>query len=138
MIEIVEQDYENVTNFTDDVIDRFAEACGQPFGWDQVAFEAFDNGERVGAIVGHRLYDWLYVEYIVVTESSRGEGVGSMLLERAEKPVNETEFTSKKDLKDNDHAVSISPFNMSCKMSPNNALHVQSRVSAFGRKQSVA
>lgn len=84
MIKIVEQDYENVRNFTDDIIDRFGEACGQPFGWSQFAFEALDNGERVGAIVGYRLYDWLYVEYIVVTETSRGEGVGSLLLERAE------------------------------------------------------
>ncbi|MDC1287899.1 GNAT family N-acetyltransferase [Gammaproteobacteria bacterium] len=84
MINIIEQDYENVRNFTDDVIDRFAEACEQPFGWDQFAFEALDNGERVGAIVGYRLYDWLYVEYIVVREDSRGEGVGIRLLERAE------------------------------------------------------
>jgi GNAT superfamily N-acetyltransferase len=84
MIKIIEQDYENVTNFTDGVIDKFAEACGQPFGWSQFAFEALDNGERVGAMVGYRLYDWLYVEYIVVTEASRGEGVGSRLLERAE------------------------------------------------------
>ena len=52
--------------------------------------------------------------------------------------MNETEFTFKKDLKDNDHAVSISPFFMSCKMSPNNALHVQSRVSAIGRSETVA
>ena len=58
---------------------------GQPFGWGQFAFEALDNGERVGVvIVGYRLYDWLYVEYIAVTEASRGEGVGSRLLERAE------------------------------------------------------
>jgi GNAT superfamily N-acetyltransferase len=84
MIEIVKQDYEKVTGFTDDVIDSFAEACGQPFGWDQMAFEAIDKGERVGAVVGYRLYDWLYVEFIGVTESSRGEGVGGMLLERVE------------------------------------------------------
>jgi len=84
MIKIIEQDYENVSTLTDDVIDRFADACGQPFGWDQFAFEALDNGERIGGIVGYRLYDWLYVEYIVVTESSRGEGVGGRLLERAE------------------------------------------------------
>ena len=38
----------------------------------------------MGAIVGYRLYDWLYVEYIAVTEASRGARVGSRLLERAE------------------------------------------------------
>ena len=84
MIEIIEQDYEKVGEFTEGIIDRFAAACGQPFGWDQMAFEAFDNGERVGGIVGYRLYDWLYVEFVGVTESSRGAGVGGMLLARTE------------------------------------------------------
>ena len=84
MIEICEQDYESTFDYTNEIIDRFAAACGQPFGWSQFAFEALDNGERVGAIVGYRLYDWLYVEFITVTESSRGSGVGSQLLERAE------------------------------------------------------
>ena len=84
MIEICEQDYEGAFDYTNEIIDRFADVCGQPFGWSQFAFEALDNGERVGAIVGYRLYDWLYVEFVTVTESSRGSGVGSQLLERAE------------------------------------------------------
>lgn len=84
MIEICEQNYESTIDYTDEIIGRFADSCGQPFGWSQFAFEALDNGERVGAIVGYRLYDWLYVEYITVTESSRGSRVGSQLLERAE------------------------------------------------------
>ena len=84
MIEICEQDYESASDFTDDAIDEFAETCGQPFGWDQFAFEALDNGETVGAIIGYRLYDWLYIDYIVVSETCRGEGVGNRLLERAE------------------------------------------------------
>lgn len=92
MIEIIKQDYEKVSSFTDDVIDTFAEACGQPFGWEQMAFEAIDNGERVGAVVGFRLYDWLYVEYIGVTESTRGKGVGGMLLDRVENLARELEL----------------------------------------------
>ena len=84
MTEIKVQDEENVRDFIDDIIDRFGEARGQPFGYSQFAFEALDNGERVGAIVGHRLYDWLYVEYLAVAEAARGDGVGSQLLERAE------------------------------------------------------
>jgi hypothetical protein len=51
MIEISEQDYESVSGFKDDIIDRFAEARGQPFGWEQFTFEALDNGERVGTIM---------------------------------------------------------------------------------------
>lgn len=84
MIEISEQDYESVEEFKDGIINSFAEARGQPFGWGQFAFEALDNGERVGVVMGYWLYDWLYVEYLAVTEASRGEGVGSRLLERAE------------------------------------------------------
>ena len=84
MIEISEQDYGSVCDFKDDLICEFAEARGQPFGWEEFTFEALDNGERVGVIMGCRLYDWLYVDYIVVTKASRGEGVGSLLLDRAE------------------------------------------------------
>ena len=84
VIEISEENYESVRDFTDDVIDRFAEARGQPFGWEQFAFKALDNGENAGAIIGYRLYDWLYIDYIAVTEASRGDGIGSRLLERAE------------------------------------------------------
>lgn len=84
MIEIVEQEYESVEEYKDEIINSFAEARGQPFGWGQFAFEAVDNGERVGVVMGYWLYDWLYVEYLAVTQGFRGEGVGSRLLERAE------------------------------------------------------
>ena len=92
MIEIRVQDDENVRDFIDDIIDRFGEARGQPFGYSQFAFEAVDNGERIGAIVGFRLYDWLYVEYIAVAEPARETGVGSRLLERAEAHARELEL----------------------------------------------
>ena len=92
MTEIREQDGENVRGFIDDIIASFGKACGQPFGWSQFAFEAIDNGERVGAIVGFRLYDWLYVEYLAVAEPARGTGVGGSLLERAEAHARELEL----------------------------------------------
>ena len=89
MIEISGQEYEGVEEFKNGIINSFAEARGQPFGWGQFAFEALDNGERVGVVMGYWLYDWLYVEYLAVTEVSRGEGVGSRLLERAEEHARE-------------------------------------------------
>ena len=91
-IEIREQEYEGVQGFTEDIIDKFAEACGQPFGWDQFAFEALDSGKKIGAVVGYRLYDWLYVEFIAVTETARGSRVGSRLLERVEALAREMEL----------------------------------------------
>ena len=84
MVEIREQDYESVKDFKNDIIGRFAEVRGQPFGFDQFAFEALDDGERVGVIMCSIIYDWLYVDYIVVMEAARGRGVGSHLMERAE------------------------------------------------------
>ena len=84
MIEIVEQEYESVEEYKDEIINSFAEVRGEPFGWGQFAYEALDNGERAGVVMGYWLYDWLYVEYLAVTEAFRGEGVGSRLLERAE------------------------------------------------------
>ena len=52
MVEIVEQDYDRALEYADEVIDEFAERRGQPFGWSQFAFEAVDDGNTVGAIVG--------------------------------------------------------------------------------------
>ena len=71
MTEIREQGDENVRDFIDGIIDQFGEASGQPFGWSQFAFDAVDSGERIGAIVGFRLYDWLYVEYIFALKKQK-------------------------------------------------------------------
>jgi GNAT superfamily N-acetyltransferase len=84
MIEISEQQYEDVEEFKNGIINSFAEGRGQPFGWGQFAYEAVDDSERVGVVMGYWLYDWLYVEYLAVTETCRGKRVGSRLLERAE------------------------------------------------------
>ena len=84
MIEIQPQDYESVQDFKNDIIDSFAADQGQPFGYDEFAFEALDGGSRIGTINGYRLYDWLYVEFLAVSQERRGERVGTRLLERAE------------------------------------------------------
>lgn len=84
MIEIQKQDYDSVQNFKDDIIDSFAAAQGYPFGYNEFAFEALDDGMRIGTINGYRLYDWLYVEFLAVSEEWRGARVGTRLLERAE------------------------------------------------------
>ena len=89
MIEIREQSYEDVQEFKNEVIDSFAEARGHPFGFDEFAFEALDSGETVGTINGYRLYDWLYVEFLAVSEAARGARVGTRLLDRAEELAQE-------------------------------------------------
>ena len=84
MMEIVEQDYENVVPFKNDVIQNFARVRGQPFGFQQYAFEALIDGERVGIVMCEMIYDWLYVDYLAVKEDARGSGVGSHLMDRVE------------------------------------------------------
>ena len=84
MTVIREQDYESVVSFKNDVIHNFAIVRGQPFGYEQFAFDALNDGERVGVIMCQMIYDWLYVDYLAVSEATRGLGIGSQLLERAE------------------------------------------------------
>lgn len=43
-----------------------------------------DAGAIVGGLWGKTVYDWLYVEYLVVPASMRGRKLGSKLMERAE------------------------------------------------------
>ena len=96
MIEIRKQDYETVQEFKDDIIDRFASDQGQPFGYEEFAFEALASGTRVGTINGYRLYDWLYVEFLAVSEGQRGAmwALASFPPEPAEivKPVSKAKF----------------------------------------------
>lgn len=84
MFEIRAQNYEGVQTFKDDVIDKFAADQGHPFGYEEFAFEALDDGQRIGSINGYRLYDWLYVEFLAVSEAARGARIGTRLLQRAE------------------------------------------------------
>ena len=92
MIEIQKQDYGSVQDFKDDIIDGFAADQGHPFGYDEFAFEALDDGMRIGTINGYRLYDWLYVEFLAVSEGRRGARVGTRLLKRAEEFAHEMEL----------------------------------------------
>jgi GNAT superfamily N-acetyltransferase len=43
------------------------------------------DGSVVGGLLGHTKWRWLYVSKLWVAESARGQGVGSKLMEAAEK-----------------------------------------------------
>ncbi len=83
-MEIREQGYENVVPFKNEVIQDFAKVSGHPFGFEQFAFEALNDGERIGILMCEMIYEWLYIDYLAVKESDRGSGVGSQLMDRAE------------------------------------------------------
>lgn len=75
MIDIVEFGYDRVFEYINEIICGFKEHRGQPCGWSQLAFEAVADGQEAAAIVDHRLYDWLYVEFVTVERSSRRCGL---------------------------------------------------------------
>lgn len=43
-----------------------------------------DQGAAIGGLSGYLLYDWLFVQFLAVPESLRGQGLGERLLSRAE------------------------------------------------------
>lgn len=43
-----------------------------------------DHGKAIGGLSGYLLYDWLFVQFLAVPESLRGNGLGERLLSRAE------------------------------------------------------
>lgn len=43
-----------------------------------------NNGVVKGGLIGVTYWNWLYVDYLAVDESLRGEGIGSELLKKAE------------------------------------------------------
>ena len=48
------------------------------------AFEAVDNGKRVGAIKFKLFSNWIQVEYLVVIKEENESGIGATLLQKAE------------------------------------------------------
>lgn len=43
-----------------------------------------EDGQTIGGLWGKTVYDWLYVELLVVPESLRGKGAGAALIGKAE------------------------------------------------------
>lgn len=64
-----------------------------PDGYQPVGFLIKDPaGETIGGLTGYVLFGWLFVQFLAVPESLRGEGMGTELLERAESWAREREL----------------------------------------------
>lgn len=60
-------------------------AIGQPSAPRPIAFLIKDDsGAVVGGLSGRMLFDWLFVELLVVPEALRGSGIGKKLMQQAE------------------------------------------------------
>lgn len=67
IIEIRDQSHDAVQDFKNSVVDSFAKIRRHPFAYQEFAFEALYEGNRIGSTNGYRLYDWLHVEFLAVS-----------------------------------------------------------------------
>ena len=70
--------------FRKPILASHAIESGKPFDTDLFAFAAVENNRVLGTIEGYSLYDWVYVNYLVVDRAYRGKGIGSRLLDLVE------------------------------------------------------
>jgi GNAT superfamily N-acetyltransferase len=82
-----EADAEAVSN----VLRAYNDAAVGPSGYEPIAFliKDTDSGATIGGLCGDMYYDWLFVKFLVVPESLRGEDLGSRLLGMAEATARE-------------------------------------------------
>lgn len=63
----------NVANTGDDRLEQL------------VIYALSETGERVGGLIGTYVWGWLHIETLIVVESARGQGIGTQLMQAAEK-----------------------------------------------------
>jgi GNAT superfamily N-acetyltransferase len=70
------------------------DAGSGPDGYQPIGFFITDpeSGETTGGLSGYAMFDWLFVQFLAVPGSLRGQGVGTELLARAETWAREREL----------------------------------------------
>ena len=76
------------------LIDRMAQGLeltrpGDAVGYEPraltIRLQAKDSGAIIGALVGQSVWDWLYVNLLWVDQTLQGQGLGSRLMQAAER-----------------------------------------------------
>jgi len=69
-----------------DVLVAYNDEAHGPSGYEPVAVlvKHPETGATIGGLWGRIVFDWLFVELLVVPEEARGTGVGSRLMAEAE------------------------------------------------------
>jgi GNAT superfamily N-acetyltransferase len=66
-------------------LQKFNETAGPKTSFSAVVLQVLDaEGNVTGGLYGKIGYDWLHVEFLVVPESARGQGMGRSLMQQAE------------------------------------------------------
>ena len=84
-ISISEHPYEELRQSILAALTEFNAAQGYPPDADLLAVSLTDQaGNIVGGLWGKTVYDWLFVDYLVVPPAMRGQNLGSRLMNLAE------------------------------------------------------
>jgi GNAT superfamily N-acetyltransferase len=68
-----------------DALVAYNDQAAGPSGYQPLAILIQDDsGKTIGGLWGRTVYDWLFVELLVVPELFRGQDIGTELLDRAE------------------------------------------------------
>ncbi len=69
-----------------DALVAFNDKIAGPSGYQPLAvlIQDPDSGQTIGGLWGKTIYDWLFVELLVVPDRFRGQDIGSQILTRAE------------------------------------------------------
>lgn len=69
-----------------DALVAFNDKTAGPSGYQPLAvlIQDPDSGQTIGGLWGKTIYDWLFVELLVVPDRYRGQDIGSRILTRAE------------------------------------------------------
>lgn len=69
-----------------DLLVAYEETVAGPSGWQPITLllEDPDTGAVIGGLHGETLFGWAFVRYLVLSDSLRGQGIGSRLIEEVE------------------------------------------------------
>lgn len=80
----IERPSDAIRQFILGKLGEFNSANGYPADLEQVAIALRVGEEIVGGLWGKTIYDWLFVEYLIVPEELRGRDFGARLVAAAE------------------------------------------------------
>ncbi|WP_158261181.1 MULTISPECIES: GNAT family N-acetyltransferase [Pirellulaceae] len=67
------------------ILSQNAQATGFPFRPEPVVLKIEEEGRVIAGLVGFTNWEWLYIETLAVDAAYRGKGLGSKLVEQAER-----------------------------------------------------